>query len=193
MSNMRYQMRSACTRAYTHTRFMCVNRPTTPAQNMFAMFRSPQLIKSYNKLPLPHDHVYLFGGGGTGELIDDIYFTNITQPVSPFFSFVNYRSANYYPATGVCELSEMDRITLAGSSSFQMADGKWIACDQPRDTRHASAGGVEQSTAAVTLELGCVGMRVLRSILNTKQIVWSGVGDQSSCANLLKYCQSKGH
>lgn len=85
MSNMRYQMRSACTRAYTHTRFMCVNRPTTPAQNMFAMFRSPQLIKSYNKLPLPHGQVYLFGGGGTGELIDDIYFTNITQPVSPFF------------------------------------------------------------------------------------------------------------
>lgn len=29
------------------------------------------------------------------------------------------RSANYYKSTGVCELSEMDRITLAGSNSFQ--------------------------------------------------------------------------
>lgn len=34
-----------------------------------------------------------------------------------------FRSANYHTTTGVCELSEMDRITLAGSSSFQPADG----------------------------------------------------------------------
>lgn len=33
------------------------------------------------------------------------------------------RSANYYQATGVCELSEMDRITLAGSNAFQPVDG----------------------------------------------------------------------
>lgn len=36
-----------------------------------------------------------------------------------------YRSANYYKSTGVCELSEMDRITLAGSNSFQPNDGKY--------------------------------------------------------------------
>ncbi|XP_037909523.1 uncharacterized protein LOC119650659 isoform X2 [Hermetia illucens] len=33
------------------------------------------------------------------------------------------RSANFYRATGACELSEMDRITLAGSSAFQLNDG----------------------------------------------------------------------
>lgn len=46
-----------------------------------------------------------------------------------FFSvyFVFFcRSANYYQATGICELSEMDRITLAGTSSFQQNDGKRI-------------------------------------------------------------------
>lgn len=39
------------------------------------------------------------------------------------------RSANFYHATGVCELSEMDRITLAGSSSFQPFDGEYIERD----------------------------------------------------------------
>lgn len=29
------------------------------------------------------------------------------------------RSANYYRSTGVCELSDMDRLTLAGSNAFQ--------------------------------------------------------------------------
>lgn len=33
------------------------------------------------------------------------------------------RSANYNNATGDCELSNMDRITLAGSNAFQAADG----------------------------------------------------------------------
>lgn len=40
------------------------------------------------------------------------------------FFFVSYRSANYYKSTGICELSEMDRITLAGSNSFQPNEGK---------------------------------------------------------------------
>lgn len=50
-----------------------------------------------------------------------IYFSKMC-----YYLFFYYRSANYYPATGVCELSEMDRITLAGSSSFQPFDGKII-------------------------------------------------------------------
>ncbi|XP_058460095.1 uncharacterized protein LOC131435864 [Malaya genurostris] len=33
------------------------------------------------------------------------------------------RSANFYQSTMACELSDMDRITLAGSSAFQLADG----------------------------------------------------------------------
>ncbi|XP_032585926.1 uncharacterized protein LOC6579715 [Drosophila mojavensis] len=33
------------------------------------------------------------------------------------------RSANYKRATGVCELSEMDRSTLAGTNAFQVMDG----------------------------------------------------------------------
>ncbi|XP_055529344.1 uncharacterized protein LOC129721151 [Wyeomyia smithii] len=33
------------------------------------------------------------------------------------------RSANFYQSTMTCELSDMDRITLAGSSAFQSADG----------------------------------------------------------------------
>lgn len=36
-----------------------------------------------------------------------------------------FRSANYHHATGVCDLSEMDRITLAATSSFQQNDGKF--------------------------------------------------------------------
>ncbi|EFA00860.1 hypothetical protein TcasGA2_TC003763 [Tribolium castaneum] len=35
----------------------------------------------------------------------------------------NCRSANYNNATGDCELSALDRLTLAGSSAFQAADG----------------------------------------------------------------------
>lgn len=38
--------------------------------------------------------------------------------------FLCSRSANYHQASGVCELSEMDRITLAGTSAFQPTDGK---------------------------------------------------------------------
>lgn len=74
-----------------------------------------------------------------------IIFNNVPRYMCPSFSILNiytykykmnvmneymykyifhYRSATYYQATGVCELSEMDRITLAGSSSFQLYDGK---------------------------------------------------------------------
>lgn len=43
-----------------------------------------------------------------------------------FFAILFHcRSANYYQATGLCELSEMDRITLAGSNAFQVADGMY--------------------------------------------------------------------
>lgn len=37
------------------------------------------------------------------------------------------RSANYHQASGACDLSEMDRITLSATSSFQQNDGKRIS------------------------------------------------------------------
>lgn len=37
-----------------------------------------------------------------------------------------YRSANYYVKTGMCELSDMDRVTLAGTSAFAPSEGKSI-------------------------------------------------------------------
>lgn len=41
-----------------------------------------------------------------------------------FLLFVSFnRSANYRRATGTCELSEMDRSTLAGTNAFQPKEG----------------------------------------------------------------------
>lgn len=49
--------------------------------------------------------------------------THIAHVNSISCSFPLIRSANYYQATGACELSEMDRITLAGATAFQQQDG----------------------------------------------------------------------
>lgn len=44
--------------------------------------------------------------------------------ISDFFFRFNFRSANFHAKTGVCELSDMDRVTLAGTSSFAASEGK---------------------------------------------------------------------
>lgn len=38
-----------------------------------------------------------------------------------------YRSANYNNKTGECVLSDMDRITLAGTNSFQQNEGNFYS------------------------------------------------------------------
>lgn len=64
-----------------------------------------------------------------------------------FYSFCS-RSANYHQASGVCELSEMDRITLAGTQSFQPTDGKFIF--QPY---YSHSGGSTQNSLFMVMAI----------------------------------------
>lgn len=89
-----------------------------------------------------------------------------------FFSFLcsysRYRSANYYRASNICELSEMDRITLAGTSAFQSHDG---------------IDYIENNCAEEPNKL-CEFKRLSGRILKTVDSVYQDVGSIDECRDL---------
>lgn len=84
-----------------------------------------------------------------------------------FFLF-HFRSANYYRATNNCELSEMDRITLAGTSAFQPSDG---------------IDYLENNCAEEPNKL-CEFKRLSGRILKTVDSVYQDVGSIDECRDL---------
>ncbi|KAM7364241.1 ZP and PAN domain-containing protein neyo isoform 1-T2 [Cochliomyia hominivorax] len=78
------------------------------------------------------------------------------------------RSANYYRATNICELSEMDRITLAGTSAFQAHDG---------------IDYLENNCAEEPNKL-CEFKRLSGRILKTVDSVYQDVGSIDECRDL---------
>ncbi|XP_075147335.1 uncharacterized protein LOC142221448 [Haematobia irritans] len=78
------------------------------------------------------------------------------------------RSANYYRATNTCELSEMDRITLAGTSAFQSQDG---------------IDYLENNCAEEPNKL-CEFKRLSGRILKTVDSVYQDVGSIDECRDL---------
>ena len=78
------------------------------------------------------------------------------------------RSANYYRATNICELSEMDRITLAGTSAFQAQDG---------------SDYLENNCAEEPNKL-CEFKRLSGRILKTVDSVYQDVGSIDECRDL---------
>uniref|UniRef100_A0A1B0ACN0 ZP domain-containing protein n=1 Tax=Glossina pallidipes TaxID=7398 RepID=A0A1B0ACN0_GLOPL len=78
------------------------------------------------------------------------------------------RSANYYRATNICELSEMDRITLAGTSAFQLHDG---------------IDYLENNCAEEPNKL-CEFKRLSGRILKTVDSVYQDVGSIDECRDL---------
>ncbi|CAO1439784.1 unnamed protein product [Diamesa serratosioi] len=78
------------------------------------------------------------------------------------------RSSNWYPATGVCELSEMDRLTLAGSNAFQPKIG---------------AEYLENNCAEEPTKL-CEFKRLSGRILKTVDSVYQDVSGVDECREL---------
>ncbi|CAH0559295.1 unnamed protein product [Brassicogethes aeneus] len=78
------------------------------------------------------------------------------------------RSANYNNATGACELSNMDRITLAGSNAFQAADG----------IEYMENNCVEEPTKL------CEFKKLNGMILKTVDSVYQDVGSVDECREL---------
>ncbi|XP_055849060.1 uncharacterized protein LOC129914045 [Episyrphus balteatus] len=78
------------------------------------------------------------------------------------------RSANYHRSTNVCELSEMDRITLAGSSAFQPYEG---------------IDYLENNCAEEPNKL-CEFKRLSGRILKTVDSVYQDVGSIDECRDL---------
>lgn len=85
-----------------------------------------------------------------------------------FFFSIFYSSSNWYPATGDCELSEMDRLTLAGSSAFQQkAGGEYL----------------ENNCAEEPTKL-CEFKRLSGRILKTVDSVYQDVASVDECREL---------
>jgi len=78
------------------------------------------------------------------------------------------RSANYNNATGDCELSTMDRITLAGSTTFQTADGY----------EYMENNCVDEPTKL------CEFKKLTGRILKTVDSVYQDVGSLDECREL---------
>jgi hypothetical protein len=78
------------------------------------------------------------------------------------------RSANWYAATGMCELSEMDRLTLAGSSAFVAKTG---------------AEYLENNCAEEPTKL-CEFKRLSGKILKTVDSVYQDVASVDECREL---------
>lgn len=79
-----------------------------------------------------------------------------------------FRSASYNNATGSCELSTMDRITVAGSTSFQVADGY----------EYMENNCVEEPTKL------CEFKKLSGRILKTVDSVYQDVGSVDECREL---------
>ena len=84
------------------------------------------------------------------------------------FVCYHYRSANYHRASRSCELSEMDRITLAGSNSFDPYDG---------------ADYLENNCAEEPNKL-CEFKRISGKILKTVDSVYQDIGSIEYCREL---------
>lgn len=78
------------------------------------------------------------------------------------------RSANYHNATGICELSNMDRITVAGGAGFQPADGY----------DYMENNCVEEPTKL------CEFKKLTGRILKTVDSVYQDVGTIEECRDL---------
>ncbi|XP_028134661.1 uncharacterized protein LOC114329670 [Diabrotica virgifera virgifera] len=78
------------------------------------------------------------------------------------------RSANYHNASGNCELSKMDRITVAGSTSFQPADG----------VEYMENNCIEEPTKL------CEFKKLSGRILKTVDSVYQDVGSVDECREL---------
>ena len=86
-----------------------------------------------------------------------------------FFFFLCFsRSSNWYPVTGMCELSEMDRLTLAGSNAFQPKIG---------------AEYLENNCAEEPTKL-CEFKRLSGRILKTVDSVYQDVSGVDECREL---------
>jgi PAN domain len=83
-------------------------------------------------------------------------------------SLLPSRSANWYAATGMCELSEMDRLTLAGSSAF---------------TAKTGAEYLENNCAEEPNKL-CEFKRLSGKILKTVDSVYQDVASVDECREL---------
>uniref|UniRef100_A0A8W7PV16 ZP domain-containing protein n=1 Tax=Anopheles coluzzii TaxID=1518534 RepID=A0A8W7PV16_ANOCL len=81
---------------------------------------------------------------------------------------ISRRSANFYQTTMTCELSDMDRITLAGSSAFQTNDG---------------ADYLENNCAEEPTKL-CEFKRLSGRILKTVDSVYQDVASVDECREL---------
>ena len=82
--------------------------------------------------------------------------------------FFCLRSSNWYPATGTCELSEMDRLTLAGTTAFQIKEG---------------AEYLENNCAEEPTKL-CEFKRLSGRILKTVDSVYQDVSSVDECREL---------
>ncbi|CAG9837045.1 unnamed protein product [Diabrotica balteata] len=78
------------------------------------------------------------------------------------------RSANYHNASGNCELSKMDRITVAGSTAFQPADG----------VEYMENNCIEEPTKL------CEFKKLSGRILKTVDSVYQDVGSVDECREL---------
>lgn len=85
-----------------------------------------------------------------------------------FFVPLFNRSANFYSHSGLCELSEMDRITLAGSNSFDPYDG---------------ADYLENNCAEEPNKL-CEFKRISGKILKTVDSVYQDIASIEDCREL---------
>lgn len=84
------------------------------------------------------------------------------------FSSSFYRSSNYNPETGSCELSDMDRLTLAGSTAFQADE---------------SSEYLENNCAEEPTKL-CEFKRLSGRILKTVDSVYQDVSNVDECREL---------
>lgn len=91
-----------------------------------------------------------------------IYFQTKT------IAFTSFRSANYYRHSGLCELSEMDRITLSGSVSVEPYDG---------------ADYLENNCAEEPSKL-CEFKRISGKILKTVDSVYQDISSIEECRDL---------
>lgn len=85
----------------------------------------------------------------------------------------HYRSANYHRANGMCELSDMDRLTLSGSNAFQSTNA--------RDDEEIDY--LENNCAEEPNKL-CEFKRISGKILKTVDSVYQDVASIDECREL---------
>lgn len=97
-------------------------------------------------------------------------FLSVSLSLSPTINITlqNLRSANYYRDSGLCELSDMDRITLPGANNVEAYDG---------------ADYLENNCAEEPNKL-CEFKRISGKILKTVDSVYQDIASIDECREL---------